>query len=1130
MCKKVFFLAFFFSVAGLIGDALAATCVWDGGGTGNSWATVANWSNDTVPTSNDWVYFGDWSINSAGPGVVDSMGFCGTLILGNRTQGSPAYVNVDGSLIAAGNLYMGFGAGGDGTLTINSGDSTSAGAIVVGEAGTGTFIMNGGTLTSTWQLIIGNAGGSGHVQLNGGVFEPINNGVTITSGTMDIAGGLLKMKWDYTPSINTYVTAGLITAYGGRGTVSVLYDPITEYTLVSAEPLDLSVAWGAIPRDGGTLGGGYRDDPNARVIWFKGDTAASHDVYFGEDFDDVNNASVGTPLGVYIRRQADSGDANGNSYDPGTLELGRTYYWRIDEVESDGTTIYKGETWQFEVSTSIVIDVFDSYADTDDMLVKWTGTGTNSVELETASAIGPGAMKVVFNNDSSVSRDVPLADLTQTGVETLTFFFHGVETNTANASQLYVKLEDSAIGATVTYDGDANDLVQDSWENWNMWNIALSDFSGVNLTDVAKITIGITGTSSDTVYFDDIRLHPPSLVDTNLLPITVENGVFVYPDGREVSLFGTGYYPMSWQQYVNMASRGADFRQAIKKDVSDMKACGVQIVRAHVFESEICDANGNLVENLHLDIFDMLVDELNRQGIYLFLTVLTWWDSPNALPDAYTRHLSKMGMMYVEEALVASENFIDQFLRHPNPYTCRLLKDEPSLAVFEIINEPWYWPYEALINPDYDIYWRGWQTDPADLVRDLDLWKQLFQASGMTYNDFQKSKMSIFLQRMISAIRQTGATQPIASALFDSAGQSGIRAAIGESAVDAVTDGWYPGGFSTLHEYVNQMPAEARAYQLAQEVRHKAKMVYEFDICQTYNNVIMYPAMARRWRSMGAQIACQFQYDSSVTAEYNTDWDVHYFNYEVTPAKAVAFEVASESFASIPRGTVYPTPSDNEIFYGTAVSFQHQQVLRVTEDEVYHAHEIGSWIPFELPSSPKKIMGRGNSPYAEYSGSGLYKLERSLPNRIILSTTMNTIFHKNIEDFFSNVGFGLPNITLSNSPEQFKLKLNGWDSFRCFDENNGEVLVSNGTFEVVPGKTYTLCRELGLGDMTILAGNWLEQRGDPIIWYKFDETSGTTVVDSSGNGYDAVASESGHWDSFGFDGNGCIDFDGTFTV
>ena len=548
--------------------------------------------------------------------------------------------------------------------------------------------------------------------------------------------------------------------------------------------------------------------------------------------------------------------------------------------------------------------------------------------------------------------------------------------------------------------------------------------------------------------------------------IHVENNLFLFPDGSEVNLFGVNYLPMSWHQYNNMKTLNVDFEEAVKQDVSDMKACGVQVVRIHFFESENCDANGNLVENDHLRIFDLLVDELNRNGIYMYLTPLGWWYSPCELADAYSRKITKMRRMYGEHALACSENFINQLLTHTNTYTGNQLKDEPCLGVFEIINEPWYWPYESVINTNYDVGWIGQQASPEAVKKDLELWKQMWQKyckkknldfSEKNYEKFQCEKMSAFLKRMINAIRNTGAKQPIASALFEARGNKGILKAIGKSKVDAVTDGWYPGGFETLHENVNQMPVEAQAYQLPKEVRNKAKMVYEFDLCCTYNNVGMYPAMARKWRSMGAQIVCQFQYDSVITAPYNSDWGCHYFNYEITPAKAVAFNIAAKTFADVPLNTKYPKPTDNEIFSGTAVSFEHQQVLRVTDNEVLYAHPLKEWIPFDLPESPKLIVGRGDSPYVEYTGSGLYKLEKISPSEIKLSITRNTSVHGKINlDFFLKTSLDKPKVSLDNSVQHFKLKFSGWDNFSCSDQEGKKIKVVKNSFDIESGNIYFL--------------------------------------------------------------------------
>jgi len=73
-------------------------------------------------------------------------------------------------------------------------------------------------------------------------------------------------------------------------------------------------------------------DPDVQLSWTAGYGAKLHTIYFGDNFDDVNNAAGGLPQGI-------------TTYTPGPLELGKTYYWRVDEF--DAVTTYKGDVWSF---------------------------------------------------------------------------------------------------------------------------------------------------------------------------------------------------------------------------------------------------------------------------------------------------------------------------------------------------------------------------------------------------------------------------------------------------------------------------------------------------------------------------------------------------------------------------------------------------------------------------------------------------------------------------------------------------------------------------------------------------------------------------------------------------------------
>ncbi|MGB2862899.1 MAG: LamG domain-containing protein [Sedimentisphaerales bacterium] len=102
-------------------------------------------------------------------------------------------------------------------------------------------------------------------------------------------------------------------------------------------------------------------NPDTILSWTAGFGAKLHTVFFGDNFDDVSNATEGMPAGTF-------------TYDPGQLEYDKSYYWRIDEF--DGSTTYKGNIWNFKTLPDIPIS--------DPNLVCWwkldEGQGTTAID------------------------------------------------------------------------------------------------------------------------------------------------------------------------------------------------------------------------------------------------------------------------------------------------------------------------------------------------------------------------------------------------------------------------------------------------------------------------------------------------------------------------------------------------------------------------------------------------------------------------------------------------------------------------------------------------------------------------------------------------------------------------------
>jgi hypothetical protein len=86
--------------------------------------------------------------------------------------------------------------------------------------------------------------------------------------------------------------------------------------------------------------GAVNVDRNIILSWTPGFEGALHNIYFGSEFVHVNPSNDNS---IFVGNQSDT------SYNPGLLNYGRTYYWRVDEIDSKGTII-TGQVWSFTVA------------------------------------------------------------------------------------------------------------------------------------------------------------------------------------------------------------------------------------------------------------------------------------------------------------------------------------------------------------------------------------------------------------------------------------------------------------------------------------------------------------------------------------------------------------------------------------------------------------------------------------------------------------------------------------------------------------------------------------------------------------------------------------------------------------
>lgn len=247
--------------------------------------------------------------------------------------------------------------------------------------------------------------------------------------------------------------------------------------------------------------------PDVLLQWRPGREAASHQVHFGEDQQAVADGVA--PVATVVD----------SSFDPGSLSLAKTYYWRVDEVnEAASPSVWLGPVWSFTTVAHLVVEDFESYTDDEGSRIYQTWTDGWEVP-ENGSQVGYGespfaerntvhgdrqSMPMIYTNTEATyseakrTFDAP-QDWTVHGVTRLSLYFYGPAENVTG--QMYVKIND----VKAAYAGAADDLKAGQWIQWSVDLASL----GVDLTNIQRLCVGIEGAGAvGTLYVDDIRLEP----------------------------------------------------------------------------------------------------------------------------------------------------------------------------------------------------------------------------------------------------------------------------------------------------------------------------------------------------------------------------------------------------------------------------------------------------------------------------------------------------------------------------------------------------------------------------------------------------------------------------------------------
>jgi hypothetical protein len=155
--------------------------------------------------------------------------------------------------------------------------------------------------------------------------------------------------------------------------------------------------------------GAYHGNSWVTLSWQPGIFAFSHDIYFGDNFDDVNEGAARTFQGNQTAASFTIG-LPGGPYPDGFV-LDTTYYWRVDEIEANGT-VHKGDVWSFTVS------MVEDFETNDFSKFSWNSSGELSWETSRSErhsgffSARSGSIEDFESTTLQVSIDCVLGDIT----------------------------------------------------------------------------------------------------------------------------------------------------------------------------------------------------------------------------------------------------------------------------------------------------------------------------------------------------------------------------------------------------------------------------------------------------------------------------------------------------------------------------------------------------------------------------------------------------------------------------------------------------------------------------------------------------------------------------------------------
>lgn len=516
--------------------------------------------------------------------------------------------------------------------------------------------------------------------------------------------------------------------------------------------------------------------------------------------------------------------------------------------------------------------------------------------------------------------------------------------------------------------------------------------------------------------------------------IYVANARFYTPDGKELALWGVNFQSsLSWE-FGRLKNHGVEettesLNRCTDVNLAELVQMATGIVRCHLTPADFTDENGNIVESPYIANLDYLVSQAAKMGIYVHIALINHMGG-GYIQNSMLQRRNRRDWIHDPVLVEKCKTYITQLLNRVNTYNGIKYKDNPAIAMWEIINEPSAYSYDAIKTSAFYEDFKKWIEQKG------------LEDNSTSYAAYRMILVRDYINSMYDLIRSQGDVHPVVWSLNWHRYRNGnidlFDAAV-SSKVEAVAFCNYPGQDNVGENYgrnpkdlteIDFAPWFAEQYRevngyrwaLTPDFMKKAKIVYEFETFFNQSSYL-YPIQALFFRSLGVQDATMWTYTPAEVASYVGG--SHYLSLLCTPGKTASYMIANEIFKSTPLYNVFDTQNINEqVGSNYAISKSRDLSIFSDKDKLIYSRDITGWCPLEIHPQVKIIIGRESSSLVSYSGSGLYFIT---VNDKELSIVVNPNIIWKINPAFVNLFNTTLNTELDYSAHSMSINLTDWE-------------------------------------------------------------------------------------------------------